>query len=244
MEPKCYVYYRYIIMKKALIGITLDIEKKRTYSKFPWYALRENYLSSITKFNAIPIPLSHDKKLINSFSKLLDGIIITGGDFDINPRIYNHQKKGSKNIKNKRTNFEIEIFRKFLDLNKPILGICGGAQLINVAIGGTLIQDLKKIPINHEQINPRNETSHKIKIHNKSKLFEICKKNTAKVNSAHHQAIKKLGKDLKVSAIASDGVIEGIEHKKHRWCMGLQWHPEFLITNDDFKIFKSFINNI
>ena len=68
MEPKCYVYYRYIIMKKALIGITLDIEKKRTYSKFPWYALRENYLSSITKFNAIPIPLSHDKKLINSFS--------------------------------------------------------------------------------------------------------------------------------------------------------------------------------
>ena len=244
MVPMCYVYYKYIIMKKPLIGITLDNEKKKTYSKFPWYALRENYLTSITKLNAVPIPLSHDRKLIGSFTELLDGLVITGGDFDIDPKIYNQKKKGSKNIKNKRTNFEIEIFSKFLKLNKPILGICGGAQLINVASGGTLIQDLKKRPINHEQINPRNQTSHKININRKTKLFKICKKNSLRVNSAHHQAIKKLGKDLKISAVSSDGVIEGIEHKKHKWCIGLQWHPEFLITNDDLKIFKNFIKNI
>ncbi len=244
MEPICYVYYRYTIMKKPLIGITLDIEKKKTYSKFPWYALRENYLLSISKLNSIPIPLLHDKKLINSFSKILDGLIITGGDFDIDPKIYNQKKRGSKSIKNKRTNFEIHIFKKFLELDKPILGICGGAQLINVAAGGTLIQDLKKFPINHEQLNPRNETSHKINILKKSKLFEICKKSIVDVNSAHHQAIKKLGKDLQVSAISSDGIIEGIEHKHHKWCIGLQWHPEFLITGVDLKIFKNFIRNI
>ena len=231
-------------MKKPLIGITLDSEKKKTYSKFPWYALRENYLSSISRFSAIPIPLLHDRRLINSFSKLLDGLVITGGDFDINPKIYNQSKKGSKNIKNKRTNFEIQIYNKFIELNKPILGICGGAQLINVATGGTLIQDLKKKPINHEQINPRNETSHIININKKSKLYKICKKDKIKVNSAHHQSIKKLGKNLLVSAIADDGVIEGIEHNKHKWCVGLQWHPEFLITNNDLKIFKNFIENI
>ena len=73
MEPNCYVYYRYIIMKKPLIGITLDNETKKTYSKFPWYALRANYVSSIINLNAIPIPLSHNKKLINSFGELLDG---------------------------------------------------------------------------------------------------------------------------------------------------------------------------
>ena len=83
----------------------------------------------------------------------------------------------------------------------------------NVATGGTLIQDLKKTPINHEQINPRNESSHKISINEKSKLFKICKKNIIKVNSAHHQAVKKLGDDLIVSALANDGIIEGIEHK-------------------------------
>ena len=113
-----------------------------------------------------------------------------------------------------------------------------------MALGGTLIQDLNKKPINHEQINPRNETSHEININKKTKLFDICNKNKIKVNSAHHQSVYKIGKDLTVSAKASDGIIEGIEHKKHRWCIGLQWHPEFLITKFDLKIFKNFIENI
>tara|TARA_B100001057_G_scaffold325083_1_gene325293 strand:+ start:696 stop:1391 length:696 start_codon:yes stop_codon:yes gene_type:complete len=231
-------------MKKPLIGITLDSEKKRTYSKFPWYALRENYLSSIIRLNAIPIPLSHDRKLVNDFSNILDGLIITGGDFDIDPKIYNETRKGSQKIKSKRTNFEISILNKFLEIEKPILGICGGCQLINVAVGGTLIQDLRKKPINHEQINPRNETSHDITLNIKSKLYKICKKRKLRVNSAHHQAIKKLGKNLIVSAVAKDGIVEGIEHKTHKWCIGLQWHPEFLITKDDFNIFENFIENI
>ncbi len=231
-------------MKKPLIGITLDSEKKKTYSKFPWYALRENYLSCISKINAIPIPLLHEKKLIKNFTSILDALIITGGDFDINPKLYNQKNEGSKNSKNKRTNFEIKICNEFLEANKPILGICGGAQLINVAAGGTLIQNLKKIPINHEQINPRNETSHNVKIYKRSKLFNICKKDVIKVNSAHHQAIKKLGKDFKVCGVSNDGIIEAIEHKFHKWCIGLQWHPEFLITKNDLKIFKNFIDSV
>ena len=244
LEPDYYVYYKYNTMKKPLIGITLDSEKKKTYSKFPWYALRRNYLSSISRFGALPVPLTHDLKLVNSFSKLLDGLVITGGDFDIDPKIYNNLKKGSKNLKRKRTNFEIKIFNKFLVLDKPILGICGGAQLINVASGGSLIQDLKKGSINHEQTNPRNQTSHEITIYRKSKLFKICKKNKIKVNSAHHQSVKTLGKNLIISARSSDKVIEAIEHKKHKWCIGLQWHPEFLITKFDLKIFKNFLENI
>lgn len=231
-------------MKKPLIGITLDSENGGNYSKFPWYALRENYLTSISSLNSIPIPLFHENNLINSYINLIDGLIITGGDFDIDPSLYNQSIKGSKNIKNKRTIFEIKIYKKFLKLNKPILGICGGAQLINVATGGTLIQDLNKNPINHEQLNPRNETSHTININKKSKLFKICNKEKFSVNSAHHQAIEKLGRNFRVSASSSDGVIEGIEHKKHKWCMGLQWHPEFLITDNDLKIFKNFIDNI
>jgi Predicted glutamine amidotransferases len=103
-------------MKKPIIGITLDIEKKKTYSKFPWYALRENYLTSLTKFNAIPFPLLHENKYISDFCDLIDGLIITGGDFDIDPKIYKENNTESKYIKNKRTKVEINIFNKFFKL--------------------------------------------------------------------------------------------------------------------------------
>ena len=229
-------------MKKPIIGITLDSETKETYSKFPWYALRENYLTSLTKFNAIPFPFLHEKKYIADFCHLIDGLIITGGDFDINPKLYNKINTQSKNIKNKRTNFEINLFNNFFKYNKPILGICGGAQLINVACGGTLIQDLKKKPINHEQVNPRNQTSHNINIFKNTKLHKICEAKKIRVNSAHHQSVNKIGEELNISCKANDGVIEGIEHQKHKWCIGLQWHPEFLITKYDLKILKNFVD--
>ncbi len=229
-------------MKKPIIGITLDIEKVKTYSKYPWYALRENYLTSLTKFNAIPFPLLHERKYINDFCHIIDGLIITGGDFDIDPKIYKSHNTKSKHIKSKRTNFEIDIFNNFFKLNKPILGICGGAQLINVACGGTLIQDLIPKTINHEQLNPRNQTSHNVNVFKKTQLYKICGAQKIEVNSAHHQSVKKIGKNLNISCKANDGVIEGIEHKNHKWCIGLQWHPEFLITNYDVKIIKNFIN--
>ena len=229
-------------MKKPIIGITLDSEKGKSYSKYPWYALRENYLTSLTQFHAIPFPILHEKKYITDFCDLIDGLIITGGDFDIDPKIYKSSNSKSRNIKNKRTIFEIKIFTNFFKLNKPILGICGGAQLINVACGGTLIQDLQNKPINHEQINPRNETSHSVNIFKKTQLHRICGDQKIKVNSAHHQSVKNIGKNLNISCKANDGVIEGIEHRNHKWCIGLQWHPEFLITKYDKKIIKNFIN--
>jgi len=133
-----------------------------------------------------------------------------------------------------------------LNTNKPILGICGGEQLINVVCGGTLIQDIKKTcknSLEHEQPNPRNETSHDVKIIENTLIHKILKKNVIKVNSAHHQAIEKIGKNLKVTGYSPDDIIESIEHTKHKWCIGVQWHPEFLITNEDNKLIKNFVNS-
>ena len=120
-------------MKKPLIGITLDSEESGDYSKFPWYAMRQNYLDSIYEFGGIPFPLFHNIQSISELSDNLDGLIITGGNFDINPKLYSDNILGSRIIKNIRTEFEICIFEKFLKIKKPILGICGGEQLINVA---------------------------------------------------------------------------------------------------------------
>jgi len=231
-------------MKNPIIGITFDFENSGGYSKFPWYAIRENYLTCLYKFGAIPFPILHENSLNNTLLKILDGLVITGGNFDINPKLYSDNNEGSRNLKDKRTNFEMDIFQKFLKTTKPILGICGGEQLMNVASGGSLIQDINQsiqTKICHEQQNPRNEVSHEIAITKNSKLYNIVKSEKIEVNSAHHQSVNSLGEDFISSALASDGIIEAIEHVKHPWCLGLQWHPEFLITKADIAIIKDFI---
>ena len=233
-------------MKNPIIGITLDFENNGGYSKFPWYAIRENYLTCLNKYGAIPFPLFYQNSLNKKFLKTLDGIVITGGNFDINPSLYDGTNKGVRNTKDKRTDFEIDIFDKFLETKKPILGICGGEQLINVASGGDLIPDINhsiKTKINHEQTNPRNEISHEISIKKDTKLYNIIKKNYINVNSAHHQSVKNIGKDFITCAQASDGIIEAIEHINHPWCLGIQWHPEFLITSSDAAIIKDFVDH-
>ena len=233
------------MLKKPLIGLTLDLETKKTYSKFPWYAIRKNYCTSIIKHGGIPIPLVYDTKNIKEIIGFIDGLIVTGGAFDINPKYFSEKKKYQKIItKEERTCFELNICDRALSLNKPMLGICGGEQLLNVLYGGTLVQDIEKdikTKIKHEQTNPRDETSHNVIVIKNTKLSNIVKRKTIKVNSAHHQSVKNIGSGLSLNAIAPDGVIEGIEDNSKKFCIGVQWHPEFLIEKSDKNIFKSFI---
>ena len=234
-------------MKKPIIGITLDNEESDHYSQFPWYVIRRNYLHSIEKYGAIPFPLFHSLKNIEEIFALIDGVIITGGNFDIDPSIYGEKNQDSRSLKNNRTKFEMKICKMSLDNNKPLLGICGGEQLLNVCCGGTLIQDIKNFKIDtleHEQQNPRNQTSHRVKIKKNTKLYNIIKEGYIQVNSAHHQAVNILGKDFIISAVADDNIIESIESTKHDWCIGVQWHPEFLITKADKLIISNFVNFI
>ncbi len=231
-------------MKKPIIGITLDNEKSGHYSKFPWYAIRKNYLHSIEKFGGIPFPLFHTSTCIEDIFSLIDAVIISGGNFDINPSLYGKKNYHSRSIKNLRTDFEIKICEMSLKQNIPILGICGGEQLLNVCCGGTLIQDIKEFNNNtleHEQTNLRNQTSHSVEINKKTKLFNIINQSKIQVNSAHHQAVNQLGKNLIVSGLARDGIIESIESTAHDWCIGVQWHPEFLITKADKLLISNFV---
>ena len=232
-------------MKKPIIGITLDNEEPGQYSKFSWYAIRKNYLHSIEKFGGIPFPLLHTLSNIEDIISLIDAVIITGGNFDISPSVYGKKNNHSRYIKNTRTDFELKLCKMSLKHNIPILGICGGEQLLNVCCGGTLIQDIKKSNNNsleHEQTTPRNQTSHSVEIKKQTKLFNIINQSEIRVNSAHHQAVSHLGKNLIVSGVASDGIIESIESTEHEWCIGVQWHPEFLITKADKLLISNFID--
>ena len=228
--------------KKPIIGISMDTGMTKAYSNFPWFAIRDGYINSVINSNGLPLMLPSKPSLANHYFKLIDGILITGGDFDIDPKLYGEKKnKNIVHIDKPRTSFELKIVRLALKKNKPVLGICGGQQLLNVALNGSLIQHISKTNIKHEQSQPKNKVSHKVQINLKSKLYKIVKKKEFRVNSAHHQAIKKIGRNLHVNAIAEDGIIEGIESRNHKFFLGIQWHPEFLISNYDKKIFKAFI---
>ena len=231
---------------KPLIGLTLDLEKNKSYSAFPWYAIRENYCSSVSSVGGIPIPLAYDISSINTILDKIDGLIITGGAFDINPYYFSEKKKYNSIVtKDTRTQYEIKLCEEVLKKNLPLLGICGGQQLINVIYGGSLIQDINseiKTQINHEQKNPRDQTSHSVNVIKSTFLHKIISQENILVNSAHHQSVKDPGSGLQINAHANDGVIEGIEDNSMNFCIGVQWHPEFLIENSDKILLQYFIN--
>jgi len=143
-------------MSKPLIGITLDWEDSKTYSLHqPWYALRDNYVSAVMDSGGTPILLPYDSNSIERYVEMIDGLIITGGDYDIETSAYVEQgSEGLRVTKGNRYLFERALLDKFLKTAKPILGICAGMQLMAVASGGSLVRDiLTEFPnaLDHEQ---------------------------------------------------------------------------------------------
>lgn len=229
-----------------VIGFTLDYETIATYSKYPWYALRDNYTASVARHGGAPIALPHEVDYVETYLDLMSGLIVTGGNFDVPPEFYG-EKKASDAVttKPRRSQFEWAITQGALKRKMPILGICGGQQLLNVILGGTLIQhipDSVTNPLAHEQPNPRHEPGHEVAILANTLLYTIVGASHLSVNSAHHQAVAKTAEGVIVNARAGDGVIEGIEYPAHPFCLGVQWHPEFSITKADEKIFAAFVD--
>ncbi|MBS0185911.1 MAG: gamma-glutamyl-gamma-aminobutyrate hydrolase family protein [Proteobacteria bacterium] len=246
-------------MKKnipPLIGITLDSSipnadgSHEGYSQYEWYAVREKYPTAISKAGGIPILLPHEKNLIDNYLSNLDGLVITGGRVDIDPHFYGEKTyHPSLTLNSKRTQFEFLLINKALEKNMPILGICGGHQLLNVVFGGTLFQDIPSekgafLPAHYSKCTPLHSYAHSVTIVQDTSLFQIlgASPSSFEVNSAHHQGIKDLGKGLRASAFSSDNLIEAIESEEHSFVMGLQWHPEFLLDAFSSRIFSAFIN--
>lgn len=230
-------------MEKPMIGVLpLYDRDKDSYWMLP------GYMKGIEDAGGIPVmlPLTTDKDSILRIATVFDGFLFTGGQ-DINPELYGEKNESCGEMCIERDSMESVLFNHAVELDKPILGICRGLQLFNVALGGTLYQDIPTqhttSTIEHNQTPPFMEAVHDVFIEKDTDLHRMLQKDSMKVNSLHHQGIKDLAEQLVPAARAEDGLIEAVVMPNKKFTIAVQWHPEFnyMIDDDNFKLFLEFV---
>ena len=213
-------------MTRPVVGITLGDGDRPGY-----HGMREDYARSVERSDAIPLVLPTQRpEDAAAVLDRLDGLLLSGG-IDVDPALYGrdpHPKLGR--VDRRRDDFELALTREALARDLPILAICRGHQVLNVATGGTLIQDIAselKGAVTHDAPGRRTRRAHAVDVVPASRLGEILGGGTIRVNSFHHQAIDELGEGLAVSArCPKDGLVEGVEMPGRSFVLGVQWHPE------------------
>jgi putative glutamine amidotransferase len=203
------------------------------------YKIRVNYLQALSDAGGIPWVMPYGLKDLDAYMEGCHGLMIIGGGHTIDPHFLGEvENLSSLPVNPPRTKMELALFHRAYALNLPILGICGGAQLINVALGGGLLHGVR----GHTHSHPTT-SAHPIEIIAGTQLSKIFQKTLTAVNSSHVQAIGPLGHRVCVNATAPDGIIEGIESTEHPFCLGVQWHPEYASEPDgDPLLFQAFID--
>jgi putative glutamine amidotransferase len=210
-----------------VIGITMG-----PYSQDPrGHWLREDYLRSVERAGAVPVALAPVRPgAAPALLARLDGLVLSGGS-DIDPALFGAAPHPAvRGVARERDEFELALAREALEKDRPLLAICRGHQVLNVATGGTLVQDIPSEvegAVDHDPDVERWVTAHDVSILQGTRLREILGRGEVAVNSFHHQAVAELGRGLVVSARSTrDGVVEGIEAPGLRFALGVQWHPE------------------
>jgi putative glutamine amidotransferase len=219
----------------------------------PSWVMSHRYVDSITALGATPwlIPLVDDATL-RSIYEHLDGIFLPGGA-DVDPASYNAARDSACDRSDPpRDRVEVALVRWAMADEKPVLGVCRGLQIINLAAGGTLVQDLatgRAGSIKHDYFpyrdgHSRDYLAHTVRVVEGTRLHRIVGETQLPVNSMHHQGIDRLGQALVVSAVAPDGVVEGLEGTSDAFLLGVQWHPEVLTDSDPRmrQLFEEFID--
>ena len=224
-------------MKPIIAIVTLYDEKLESYWMLPGYA------QGLEEAGAAPVvlPLTSDPAALERYAHTFDGFLFPGGH-DLAPALYGEEpseKCGA--VIPQRDSMEQAFFPLALETGKPMLGICRGIQLMNVALGGDLYQDIK--PFAHVPHNDHWGKIHTVTVRRDTLLSRILGQDTVLVNSQHHQAVDKVAPGLVLSALSEDGIVEGIEKPDAKFCLGVQWHPEWLSAADPAMqgIFDAFV---
>ena len=208
------------------------------------------FMNALLDAGAMPvmIPVTQDEGLIKSYVDMCDGFIFPGGH-NIDARIWGESPISYDLLCPERDSLEMPLMQMILDANKPFLGICRGAQVLNVVLGGTLVQDLTTLkPQGRSKLWPHatilDVPAHPVEVERGSLLYQcVGNKTTIDVNSSHGQCMGKLGEGVVVTGRATDGIVEAIEVPSQRYCLGVQWHPEYTwqTLSHDWRLFYSLV---
>lgn len=234
---------------KTVIGILANVDEKEFLpnSYMYQYSLNSSYVDAIKKAGGIPIilPIAKDEDIAKDYISLIDGLLLVGGR-DVNPKLYNEKLiENTTPVVVEKDKSDIFYIKEMIKKEKPIFGICRGMQVLNVALGGSLYQDLRLCQENksdHFHLEKPFDEVHIVNVKEKSLLSDLIGDNV-KVNSIHHQSVKDVGENLKISARAEDGTIEAIENCDLS-ILGVQWHPELLLKggkDEMLKLFEAFV---
>ncbi|MFH0888060.1 MAG: gamma-glutamyl-gamma-aminobutyrate hydrolase family protein [Planctomycetota bacterium] len=241
-------------MKKPIIGINANLTDDKKYIR-----LYHDYCTAILKSGGIPFVIpslklsgsaSYNNKISKEIIGKIDGLLLSGGN-DLSPACYGEKqlKVKMKLVPDIKQIFDLQLTKSALKKKIPILGICYGTQLLNVALGGNLFQDITS---QMKTAKKHTNTFHKIYICEGTMLYRIIGQKTIRVNSFHHQAIKTPGENLMINARAEDCIIEGVEIPYHlkknysynKFCLGVQWHPERILDQkEQSRLFRAFVQS-
>ena len=198
-----------------------------------WITVNKDYIDAVTRAGMLPVllPLTDDRAMLDAALAAVDALVFTGGG-DVNPARYGEEGLPELDgVSDKRDDMEIYLARRALAQNIPTLAICRGIQVLAVAFGGSLYQDIGrqyKKDIEHSRMDLARDVVHAVAVAEDSMLYAVTGMNRIMVNTRHHQAIKAMPEGFAVTAVAPDGVIEAMERRGGSFCLATQWHPEAL----------------
>lgn len=232
-------------MRKPLIGLTPSHDTENDDLK-----MRPTYMRALKAAGAIPVvmPLEVSDEDLRQLAKTMDGFLFTGGP-DVHPFLFGEETlTHCNNVSAARDQMEISLLPLVLELKKPVLGICRGIQVLNIALGGNIWQDIpsqveRDFPLAHSQPFYYTIPCHTVSLAENSLLAQITGTDSLKVNSMHHQAVKDLAPGLTASAHSPDYLIEALEMPGYPFFIGVQWHPEYLWEKNEeaFRLFQAFV---
>lgn len=236
---------------KPVIGITPSpIAEELPHGTFYRYALSTNYSEAVEAAGGIPIILPPQQGNVEEMLDMIDGLLLSGGG-DIRPDRYgdDYVHEATYGIHDLRDELELQLARGAVERDLPVLCICRGIQVLNVALEGTLIQDVADEygkQIEHRQHKngiASSEPSHEVRAERDSLLSDVYESDTIQTNSFHHQALKEVSPELRPIGTAPDGIVEAVERPESSWVLGVQWHPEMMFKAHDehLKPFSSLI---
>ncbi len=230
---------------RPTIGILLDYEAEGSFSRRPHYAIRTVYFDAIWRAGGLPVAIPYLDEALPSYQDLCDGFLFPGGFYPFPAVLYGETPASDETI-HPRFHFEKQLMQAVTDEDQPVLGICAGMQVMASLYGGTFYRNLHEAvdtKIDHLNERPAEQPAHPIAISEDSRLHHLMGVAEIDVNTAHSEALSNQPNGLVINARAEDGIVEGIEVADKRFCLGVQWHPEFFAQEGDpnFSLFEGLV---